>query len=94
MIYEFAIKKEILNSGKEIFSPIVRKKTKKWLYSNNWERISCIYGKYTLIPLDWDPELSYEQCLEHIKGYQEKLKQDISREIQTVEFHNLEEIIL
>lgn len=94
MIYEFAVKKDVLNSGKEILTPVVRKKVKKWLYTNNWERITLIYDKYTLIPIDWEPELSYEQCVEHVKGYQEVLKQNIANDIQTVEFHNLEETAL
>lgn len=97
MIYEFAIKKDILNSGKELFTPVVRQKQKKWwgkIYDNPWERIVCYMGVYFTLELPWFPELTYEQCLEHIKGYQEKLKQDVANDIQTVEFHNLEETIL
>ena len=94
MIYEFAIKKDILNNGIEILTPVVRKKAKKWLYTNEWERITLIYGRYTLISIDWNPELTYEECLEHVKGYQEVLRQNIANNIQTVEFHNLENTIL
>lgn len=89
-IYEFAIKKETLNSGKDIFTPVVRRKAKKWMYTNEWDRITCIYGKYTTIKIDWNPELTYEQCDEHIKGYQQELLQQIANNVAIVEFHNLE----
>lgn len=89
MTYEFAVKKEILNNGRELFTPVVRKK-KRWV-SENWSRITCIYGKYSLVGIDWEPELTYDECVEHIEGYKEALKQQIAHNIQTVEFHNLEE---
>lgn len=89
MTYEFAIKKDILKSGKEIFTPVTRKKTK--LFSSNWQRITELYGVYMLLELDFTPELTYEQCKEHILKYQEAQIKKKEGNVEVVEFHDLEE---
>jgi hypothetical protein len=91
-VYEFAIKKDVLNSGKTIFTPVCRKKT-IWgrLFPNSWERITNIYDEYLLMELDFIPELTYKDCEEHIAGYQKVLEESVENEVATVEFHNLEE---
>lgn len=89
-IYEFAIKKDILNSGKEILTPVCRRKAKwRWI-PNPWYRITLIEGKYRLLELDWIPELTYTECEERVKGYQQELLQQVANNIALVEFHNLE----
>lgn len=92
--YEFAIKKDVLNSGKAIFTPVCRKKSrlgKLNILPNPWERITKIYDEYVLMELDWTPELSYKECEAHIQGYQNVLLQKVENEVSTVEFHVLEE---
>lgn len=91
--YEFAVKKDVLNSGEIIYTPVCRKKSvlgKLNIFPNVWERIVKIYDEYVLMELHWTPNLSYEQCEEHIRGYQEKLSKQIENQVQTVEFHTLE----
>jgi len=96
-VYEFAIKKDVLNSGKTLFTPVCREK--KWigifglyLISNPWQRITQVYDKYLLTDLEFiTPELTYRECEDHVKGYQEALLQQVANEIATVEFHTLEE---
>lgn len=74
--HEFAIKREELNSGKVILTPMCRRATilnKLPIFNNPWQRIVEIYGNYVLMELDFVPELTYEQCEEHINGYKQKL---------------------
>lgn len=90
-IFEFAIKKDVLNSGRAIHTPVCRKKSRLRIFPNPWERITKIYDEYLLQELDFIPELSYKECEEHIAGYQAVLKEQIENEIANVEFHSLEE---
>lgn len=92
--YEFAIKKDILVSGKVIHTPVCRKKSKLGrfnIFPNSWNRITKIEERYTLLDLDWNPELSYKECEERIHGYQQVLLKKTENEVSTVEFHVLEE---
>lgn len=90
--YEFAVKKDILNSGKIIYSPVCRIKSKFGrILSNPWQRIVVLYGEYILMELDFIPELSHKECEDHIKAYQEILKQKVENQVATVEFNVLEE---
>lgn len=97
-IYEFAIKKEVLNSGKVIYTPVCRKKS-YWskLFREDWERITKIYDRYFLLDLNFGrnpdeaPSLTYQDCKEHIEGFQESLLKEAERDIKCVEFHTLEE---
>lgn len=92
--YEFAIKKDTLNSGKTLFTPVCRKKSrlgKLNIFPNPWERITRIYDEYLLMDLHFNPDLSYRECEEHIRGYQEKLLQEVSNQVADIEFHTLEE---
>lgn len=91
--YEFAIKKDVLNSGEIIYTPVCRRKlTLGRFFPSQWERITRIYDKYILMELHWNPFLTYEECEEHIRGYQEELSKQIQNQVQTVEFHVLEEV--
>ncbi len=92
MKYEFAIKKDTLHSGKEIYTPVVRRKWGKISYG--WQRIVCLYGKYTLLELDFEPELTYQQCEEHLKGYQSELLKKVEGTVREVEFHELETVLI
>lgn len=94
--FEFAIKKDVLNSGKVIFTPVCRQKGWAgifglYLYNHPWIRITEIYGDYILMDLDWTPELTFEQCEKHIEGYQAKLDRSIENNLHYAEFQNLEE---
>lgn len=92
--FEFAIKKDILKSGKVIHTPVCRKKSKLGrfnIFSTPWNRIVEIYGEYSLMEIDFVPELSYKHCEEHIYGYQQVLLKKNENEVSTVEFHMLEE---
>lgn len=90
--YEFAIKKDVLNSGNIIYTPVCRRRPllNISLFSNPWSRIVNIYGNYLIMELDFIPDLSYEDCKEHISGFQEKLQRIVENEIAQVEFDTLE----
>lgn len=90
--FEFAIKKDVLNNGKIIYTPVCREKSKLGrLFSGKWQRIVQIYERFFLMELDFIPELSYGECERHIQGYQEELMMQVQDQIATVEFHTLEE---
>lgn len=89
--YEFAIKKDLLNSGKIIFTPVCRKKFLFNIFSNPWERITKIYDQFTIMELHFIPELTQKECEEHIQGYQEVLLQTTKNQIAVIEFHSFEE---
>ena|SRR5688572_20999311 len=92
--YEFAIKKDVLNSGKTIHTPVCRKKSKLGrlnIFPNPWERIVKLYDKYVLIELDWTPSLTYQECEEHIHGFQLSLTESINNQLHSVEFHALQD---
>lgn len=90
--YEFAIKKDILNSGKVIYTPVCRKKSNIWKRFNQypWERICKIYNEYILLDLQFTPDLTYEECEQHIQAYQDKLKQSVAHHVAVEELHVLE----
>jgi hypothetical protein len=85
---EFAIKKEVLNDGTEQLTPVFRRK--RLFIQDNWERIACIYGKFTLMELDFVPSLTYEDCVGHIQGYKEVLRTKVANQVATEELHLLE----
>jgi hypothetical protein len=92
MKHEFAIKKDILNSGEIVLTPVVRLKSKYGRFLNNkWNRITKIYGVYMLMELDFDPKLTREECKEHIQGYQQALRELNKNQVETIEFDTLEE---
>lgn len=92
MNYEFAIKKDVLKSGKVIFTPVCREKSRlPLIFVNKWNRIVKIYEKYQIQDLDFNPDLTYKECEEHILGYQEVLRQMVQNDVLTVEFHTLEQ---
>ena len=94
-IYEFAIKKDVLNSGKNIFTPVCRKKSKLGrLLPNPWMRITFIYDQVLLMELDFIPDLTYKECEIHIKAYQDALIHKVENQVATIEFHTLEELNL
>lgn len=85
--HEFAIKVNKLKSGKEVYIPVYRtKSTFSKLFANNkWTRIVKLYNKYTLMELDFEPELTHEQCEEHIKGFAQALINRESDQICKIE---------
>ena len=94
MVYEFAIRKIIQDDGREVLIPVVRQKRKRWLFikmpENEWHRIVCLYGKYKTLELNWNPDLTFIQCQDHIRGYQEKLIAEKSN----VELYELQEKVI
>lgn len=79
--YEFAVKTQTLASGKLVLMPVCRIKSRFKISSNPWERIVKIYDKYMTMELHFEPELSLQDCHEHIKGFQDQLKEIISNKI-------------
>lgn len=93
MKYEFAIQKTVLENKKVILTPVVREKKRSWLlgfYENPWQRIVFCEGKYFTLDLPWNPDLTFEECQQRIKGYQDQLEAEKSHNIKTVELDNLE----
>lgn len=89
IIYEFAIRKETTNGGTEILTPVVR--IKRRFFPNPWQRITCLYGEYKILDLDFTPQLTYDQCVAHITGYQLALKQQTAHVVIIEEYHQLEQ---
>jgi hypothetical protein len=91
--YEFAIKRDTLNSGKIIYTPVCRRRANIWKRFNHypWERITKIYNEYILLDLTFVPDLSYEECEQHIRAYQKKLENSVAHHVASEEFHLLEE---
>lgn len=95
MKYEFAIKKDTLNNGSIIYTPVCRRSgilNKFTIFSSNWERIVKIYDHYCVMDLNFVPDLTYEECKDHIQGYQNHLQKLVENQIAEIEFHTLEEI--
>ena len=90
-VYEFAIKKEVLNSGKTVYIPVCRIKSKFTIFSNPWERITKIYKEFVVMDLHFIPDLTVEECKEHIAGYQAALNNAILDTVAKVEFEELED---
>jgi hypothetical protein len=84
--YEFAIKKHTLNSGKVVLIPVCRKKSKIKLFPESWQRITMIYGKATVLDLNFDPELTYKDCEEHILAYKEVLSKQVEHHVAATEY--------
>lgn len=85
--YEFAIQKTELNNGKINYTPVTRIKSK--FITNPWVRIACIYGIYLIMDLDFDPELTLQQCEEHIQGYKDSLQKARANQIKNIELTQL-----
>ena len=90
-MYKFVIRKIILNNGKELYAPMVC--LKRGAFANNWERITCIYGKYILQELDFEPNLTYAECEKHIEGFKKQLMDSHDEDIKHVEQLAITEII-
>lgn len=90
--YEFRIKKEVQKSGKEIYTPEARlKKRFIGFVSDYWERISCMYGKYMLMPLPFSPDLTEGECKEHIDEFKKTLTEETENDIQSVDYIEIDE---
>lgn len=81
--YEYAVRRTELNSGKIIYTPVCREKSK--LIKNKWTRIVNIYDKYLIMELDWEPEgLTVIQCKEHILKHKEQVQMLKSNEVLNI----------
>jgi hypothetical protein len=92
--YEFAIRKAVLSSGKTTYTPVCRKKTSitNLLIPNPWERIVKVYDDYILMDLPFTPNLTYQECEEHIIGYQNKLHSEKLEEEEDIQFEAVSEM--
>lgn len=93
MKYQFAVKKEVLNSGKELFTPCVRT-VKKVFFRNvysNWDRVTKIYDRFTTLELDFYPELTFEECKDHLTEYKKVLQKNIENNLKEETYLDLEE---
>lgn len=94
MKYEFAIKKETLNSGKIVYTPVCRVKTTLSflgeLFSNPWMRIVKAYDKYFLLDLHFNPDLTEIDCINHIEGYKKVIDESVASITSITDFQNLE----
>lgn len=88
-MHEFAIKKETLANGTVVLTPVTRRKTK--LLPKSWERITKIEDKYCLQDLDWNPNLTYDECNQRIDGYKEFLRKKVENTVKSVTFDTMEE---
>lgn len=86
MKHEFAIKKDTLRSGKVFYTPVYRRIG----WATSWTRITRIYDEYLLMDLDFNPDITFAECEEHIAGYKKKLDKSKENEIKFVEYHKLE----
>lgn len=91
MKYEFAIKKNLLNSGEYLLTPVFRIKSTRFSpFKNKWERIVKIYDDFILMDLDTPPILTQQECEDHIMGYKNKLEIDSKNKVKTEEIQIVE----
>lgn len=86
-MYKFVIRKIILNNGKELYTPMVC--LRHGLLQNNWERITCIYNKYIIQELDFEPNLTYMECQQHIEGFKQQLVEANQSNVKHIEDVNI-----
>lgn len=82
--YNFRIKKEVLNSGEEIYTPLAQNKKKFLLVSDVWQRISYVEGVFMLLDLPFTPKLTEQDCLERIEEFKKTLKEETESDIKDV----------
>lgn len=90
MAYEFAIQKDILNSGEVVLTPVFREKSRFRFLNRQWQRISKVEGMYELIELDRMPILSMDECQERINGYKDYLKEKSKNNIKSSDYLHLQ----
>lgn len=88
--YEYAIKHEVLNSGTEIFIPVVRPKQK--VFKSSWSRITKVYDRYLIMDLDFNTNLTHEECEEHIAGHKEEVRVMNQNKIKKTSIIGIEEV--
>lgn len=90
-VREFSIKVERLNSGKVIYTPIVRNTYTIFNYPirGDWERITAVEGRYMLINIDFNPNLTPEECQSRIDGYKKQLEREKQHQVKEVEFKQI-----
>lgn len=73
---KFGIKTITLGDGTQKYVPVIKKEhTTIFKMFSSWERIILVDNKYyTDGLLIEEVDLSYDQCVEYIKGYKEQLK--------------------
>lgn len=87
--YQFAIKHDVLKSGKEILTPVVRYKNR--FFKGMWYRIVKVYDRYVMMDIDFIPNLTREECQEHIEGFKKEQLLLEQHKIEQTNFIGLEE---
>lgn len=77
---QYAIKKDVLEDGTVILAPVTRN---KGYLSTRWERICKLEDRYCLQELDWNPNLTEEECNERIEGYRKYLKDLVANTVKS-----------
>lgn len=68
---KYRIKQESFGNGEIILTPQVREDSKLNIF-NPWQQIVKIYDKYLVYYYPGQHNLTKDDCIEHIKGYQEQ----------------------
>lgn len=86
MTFEFTIRCETLNSGEQKFIPLMRPKTKFSYVGPSWTRIVKIYDRYIDLDISFEPNLTLEECEQHIEGFKEQYARDEMNKVKSVSF--------
>lgn len=92
MKHEFAVKKNTLHSGRVIFTPVYRTASRmNTIMRTPWTRIIKIYDRFQLQDVDFEPNLTFDECEQHIAGYKAELEKLVEQKVTVTEFLKLEE---
>jgi hypothetical protein len=83
MKHEFAIKQEILFNGEKNSIPLVR--VKSTFTHSAWARITEVEGRLIPQDIDWQVNLSFDQCKQRIDDYKKQLLADNAKRVQKTE---------
>lgn len=84
MTYQFAIKVIELKNGDTTFIPVVRRKGGLIRPHGYWQRIVKVYDRYELIDIDFTPQLTNNECIEHLYGYKQQFLNNEANQINKV----------
>lgn len=75
-IIEGRVHKETFGDGRIIYTPQVRETKFLGGFFNPWKQIVKIYDEYIEYHFPGQHNLTFEDCEEHIKGYQEQFRKE------------------
>ena len=89
MKHEFAIRQESLFNGEKNSIPLVRIKS---IFSRGaWSRITSVEGRLIPQDIDWEVQLTFDQCKERIDNYKKQLLADNAKRIQKTEIIKIQQ---